>query len=114
MTFGDFDALEGPLALFIAAFLSATLLPGGSEALFLYQLHQGADATESVLVAGVGNTLGSIVTYGIGYAGNKAWHRWLRISEQQLVRAEGLFRRYGQPALLFAFLPVVEIGRAHV
>lgn len=95
-------------SLFFSALLSATLLPGGSEALLLYRLHQGADPVWLVFSATSGNLLGSLVTYAMGRAGNTALHRrWLRIDESQVLRAERWFARWGRPGLLLAWLPVV-------
>jgi membrane protein YqaA with SNARE-associated domain len=94
--------------LFLSALLSATLLPGSSEALLLYRLHEGGAALPLVLSATAGNLLGSLVTYAMGRAGNAALHRrWLRIDEKQVNRAEAWFGRWGRPALLLAWLPVV-------
>lgn len=95
-------------SLFVSALLSATLLPGGSEALLLYRLHEGGDPTTLVAVATAGNLLGSLITYAMGRAGNAALHkRWLRIDEVQVARAERWFNRWGKPSLLLAWLPVV-------
>ena len=95
-------------ALFFSALLSATLLPGGSEALLLYRLHAGGDPVVLVAIATAGNVIGSLITYAIGRLGNRAIHqRWLGISAAQIDRAEQWFSRYGTPALLFAWLPVV-------
>jgi len=95
-------------ALFFSALVSATLFPGGSEALLLYRLSEGANPYALVAIATVGNVLGSLITYGMGRLGNEAIHRkWLRISEQQTVRAERSFEKYGRPSLLLAWLPVV-------
>jgi membrane protein YqaA with SNARE-associated domain len=94
--------------LFLSALLSATLLPGSSEALLLYKLHEGSPALALVLSASTGNLLGSLITYGMGRAGNTALHRrWLRIDDAQLARAERWFARWGKPSLLLAWLPVV-------
>ena len=95
--------------LFASAFLSATLLPGSSEALLLLRLQDAPSAVPPVLVATAGNLAGSLLTYLIGLGGNRALHavRWLRIDENDLVRAERWFRRWGRPSLLFAWLPVV-------
>ena len=61
-----------------------------------------------VLIATVGNVLGSLITYAMGRLGNEAVHRrWLRISEEQTARAESWFAKFGRPALLLAWLPVV-------
>ena len=95
-------------ALFFSALVSSTLFPGGSEALLLYKLQQGGDAAVLVLVATLGNALGSLVTYAMGRAGNAAVHRrWLRMDEAQVARAERWFARFGQPSLLLAWLPIV-------
>lgn len=94
--------------LFLSALLSATLLPGSSEALLLYRLHEGTDPADAVLVATAGNLIGSLITYGLGRAGNAALHqRWLRIDERQVARAENWFNHWGKPSLLLAWLPVV-------
>jgi membrane protein YqaA with SNARE-associated domain len=95
--------------LFLSAFLSATLLPGSSEAVLMLRLSGGGDPWPPVAVATAGNLLGSLVTYGIGRAGNRAvraW-RWLGVNEAGLARAERWFGRWGRPGLLLAWLPVV-------
>jgi len=94
--------------LFVSAFLSATLLPGSSEALLLLRLGDGVDPVSLVLCATAGNLLGSLLTYAMGRGGNVLLHRrWLRIDETQVQRAEQWFGRWGLPTLLLAWLPVV-------
>ena len=94
--------------LFSSALLSATLLPGSSEALLLYLLSEGNSWLPLVMTATAGNLLGSLVTYGMGRLGNEALHRrWLRFSPAELSRAETWFGRWGRPALLLAWLPVI-------
>jgi membrane protein YqaA with SNARE-associated domain len=95
-------------SLFFSALISSTLMPGGSEALLLYRLHEGGDAIALVLIATVGNVLGSMITYGMGRVGNEAIHKkWLRMDEAKVARAEGWFAKHGQASLLFAWLPIV-------
>ena len=94
--------------LFSSALLSATLLPGSSEALLLYRLGEGAAAHVAVLTATAGNLLGSLVTYTMGRGGNSLLHRrWLRIDAHDLERAERWFNRWGIAVLLLAWLPVI-------
>jgi len=98
--------------LFLSALLSSTLLPGGSEALFLLRLHQGGDAGTLLMIATIGNVLGSLITFAIGWAGNRYLHnhtvgRWFLPNPTRLAQAERLFTRFGQPALLFAWLPLI-------
>ena len=95
-------------SLFASALLSATLLPGSSEALLLYRLGEGGGVMMPVLSATAGNLLGSLVTYVMGRAGNTLLHRrWLRVDEKDLARAEAWFKRWGLPVLLLAWLPVI-------
>ncbi len=93
--------------LFFSAFLSATLLPGSSEALLLLRIDQGGDPVDLVVIAAAGNLLGSLSTYAIGRGGNLVLQRWLRIDQGALRRAERWFQRWGAPTLLLAWLPVV-------
>jgi membrane protein YqaA with SNARE-associated domain len=97
----------GLWGLFGAAFLSATLLPGGSElaaaALALDGTH-GAAAI--VAVATLGNTLGGLTSVALG-----RWLAWrfpgtLPTRPDQR-RALAWLRRRGSPLLLLAWLPVV-------
>ncbi len=98
----------GLWALFVSAFISSTLLPGGSEAL-LYGLAQDAHYEPWVLllIASLGNTLGGMTSWLVGRV--IAWrfpsHRMLRKERYQ--RALHSVRRWGTPALIFSWLPVV-------
>jgi membrane protein YqaA with SNARE-associated domain len=84
--------------LSISSFLAATLLPGGSEAVLFGVLKAYPETLWSALgIAAIGNTLGGMVTFGMG---------WLLPQTQQLKHVEKL-RRYGTPALLFAWLPLI-------
>lgn len=93
--------------LFGSALLSSTLFPGGSEALLLYRLHQGADPLASVAAATAGNVLGSLVTYGMGRFGRRIVPHGSEKTVRRMARAERWFLRYGRPSLLLAWLPLV-------
>jgi len=86
------------LSLFFGSFFAATLLPGGSEAVLIGVL-KGYPETlwPALLIATAGNTLGGMVTFGMG---------WLLPQTQQLKHVEKL-RHYGTPALLLAWVPLI-------
>ena len=89
-------------SLFCSAFVSSTLLPGGSEALVVYGMTEYSDKLFSlVLTATIGNTLGAIVTYGIGR---------LIPNKKQDERSLGLFKKWGPITLLFSWVPIVGDG----
>jgi membrane protein YqaA with SNARE-associated domain len=93
------EAVPAGLAgLFLASFLAATLLPGGSEAVFAALLLAHPDqVVPALLLATIGNTLGGMTTYGMA--------RWL--PQNIPPEKSALVRRRGAPILLLAWLPIV-------
>jgi membrane protein YqaA with SNARE-associated domain len=91
------------VALFVVSFLAATLLPLASEVWLLALLDARPELWgPALLVATLGNTAGSLTTYGLGRLGRIAADPALLASR----RAEWL-RRRGAPVLALAWLPVV-------
>ncbi|MDH5761550.1 MAG: DedA family protein [Nitrospinota bacterium] len=98
----------GYLGLFVAAFLAATILPLSSEVVLSALLLGGWSPVALVSVATVGNVLGSLTNYALGYwAGPKVGNKWLKISEEEFVKAERRFAKYGLFSLCFAWVPVI-------
>jgi membrane protein YqaA with SNARE-associated domain len=88
----------GLAGLFLASFLSATLLPGGSEAVLfgLLRLHPEQLAS-ALILATVGNTLGGMTTYAMA-----------RLLPQKVAPAKlETLRRWGTPALILAWAPLI-------
>ena len=84
--------------LFVATFLAATLLPGGSEAaLFgVLKLDPGL-LWPALVVATIGNTLGGLTSYFIGRS----------IPQHRTLRGLERVRQHGTVILLLSWLPVV-------
>lgn len=61
----------GLLGLFCGTFLSATLIPFPSDLLVVGAYVAGFSVAPVLIIATVGNTLGGLTNYVIGYAGNK-------------------------------------------
>jgi len=95
-------------SLFLSALISSTLFPGGSEGLLLYRLQEASSNPYAlVFIATAGNVIGSIITYFMGNFGFQLSHRWFAIPEQKIQQAEKHFKRFGTPALLLAWLPII-------
>ncbi len=98
----------GHLGLLLASFLAATVLPLSSEVVLSVLLLNGLNPVILVAVATVGNVLGAFANYAIGFWGSKALaRRVLRTSEEEFVKAEQRFRKYGLVSLFFAWVPVI-------
>ena len=96
------------LGLFASAVTSATLLPGTSEILMLGLMTQGFDLWPLWLVATLGNVTGSTFNWWLGrFALRFQDRRWFPVGPDSLARAQGWYHRWGQPSLLFAWLPGV-------
>lgn len=92
----------GLAGLFLASFLAATLLPGGSEAvLFALLKLRPEQASTALLLATLGNTLGGMTTYGMARLLPERFVAGL--SPARLAQA----RRWGPVSLLLAWAPVV-------
>ena len=94
-------AEEGLGGLFLASFLSSTVLPGGSEALLwaFLRLHP-EQATAALLLSTVGNTAGGMVTWWCG----RFLPRWQKLED--LPQRERV-ARWGSPVLLMSWTPIV-------
>ena len=107
----QFTAEAGLAGLFLASFLAATLLPGGSEAvLAAVVLAHPEQATAALALATLGNTLGGMSTYALG---RLLPERVMRSGIQAdgagdtAMRQLATLRRHGAPALLLAWAPVI-------
>jgi membrane protein YqaA with SNARE-associated domain len=100
----------GVWGLFISAFISSTIAPGGSEAVLAYMVSENEiNVEELVLIATIGNTLGALTTWFIGVLAAKKFPADKLLSEKKQ-RSLALVRRWGVWALLFSWLPVVGDG----
>lgn len=98
----------GYIGLFIASFLAATILPLSSEVVLSALLLNGLSPIALVTIATTGNVLGSLTNYALGYwASLGVIRKWLNMSEDEFVRAEQRFTKYGMVSLCFAWVPII-------
>lgn len=103
----ELDESAGLWSLFISAFISSTLLPGGSEVLLLYLASQTEQSISALwFVASLGNTLGGITSLLLGW--------WLSrrfpdksLDEEKHQKALGQIRRFGSLILLLSWMPII-------
>lgn len=75
----------GYLGLFLASFLAATILPFSSEFVLSGILAAGGDPVLSLATATLGNWLGGLTSFWIGWIGKFEWiEKYLRIPQCKL------------------------------
>ncbi len=93
--------------LFLSAFISSTIAPGGSEAVLAYLASTGNYRIENLLLAAtVGNTLGAMTTWGLGMLAAKKFPVSTLLSADKQ-KALDVVKTRGLWALFFSWLPVV-------
>lgn len=97
----------GYIGLFIAAFLSATILPMASEGVLLILLYQGYDPIGCLFIATIGNSLGGITNYWIGILGNPLWLKRFGLKENRLISFEKRIQKYGYWLAFFSWVPFI-------
>ena len=95
------------LILFLSAFISATLFPLGSESLLIYDIKEGYNIYFLVIVATIGNSLGSLLNYFLGLKGEEYLVEKKLINEKVILKSKSYFDKYGSISLLFSWLPII-------
>ena len=97
------------LSLFIISFLAATILPFSSELTLA-----GLVATSNydnlllLIVASLGNVLGSVVNWILGfYSRNLSKKRWFPFKDKQIKKSSKWFNKFGKWSLLFVWIPII-------
>ncbi len=102
-------AFASYLALFLAAFLAATIVPAQSEAVLVGLILAGdRSLILLLLVATTGNVLGSVVNWLLGRFIERFRDRpWFPVSRARLAQAEAWYRRFGIWSLLLSWVPII-------
>lgn len=105
---GSVEDLFSLAGLFAIAFVAATILPAQSEAALVALLALGQQSPAMlVVVATIGNVLGSVTNWLLGrWIEHYRDRRWFPVSEQALDRATGWYQRWGRWSLLLSWAPL--------
>jgi membrane protein YqaA with SNARE-associated domain len=98
--------MTGLFWMFLVALVAASPVPLPSEPVFLGLLAAGSAPLALMVVATLGNVLGSCVTFALGrWAQHFQDRRWFPARPAQMARAAAWFNRWGRWSLLLTFLP---------
>ncbi len=92
--------------LFMWSFLAATVLPLSSEIPLVAYVKSYGQVAVPVIVATIGNYLGSCTTYWLARKGASAFGKTSELQESDTKSAR-LLRRFGQPVLLLSWVPII-------
>lgn len=98
----------GYLGLFLGTLLAATILPFSSEIILTGLLIAGYDPWVCFIVATLGNSLGSVITYFMGrlIPYEKALRK-LKIKEERINQSGNFINKYGVWTALFSWVPLI-------
>ncbi len=102
----DWVQAYGAVGLCLAAFVGATLVPVSSEAAFVAAVAAGLAPSTALVWASLGNTLGCLVNYAMGRLARDRVGDRLQASRGGRAALRWT-ERWGVPALLLSWLPVV-------
>lgn len=98
----------GYLGLFLASFLAATVLPFSSEALLSAMLYFKYHAGLCLLVATLGNFLGGMSSYYLGYMGQHVWiEKYLKLELSKIEKVQQKITGKASWISFFCWLPVI-------
>lgn len=94
--------------MFLVAFLAATVLPFSSDVVLSAMLVGGYEPYQLVIVAAIGNWLGGMVSYYMGYLGKWEWiEKYLGVRKSKIERYQQFVDRYGSYFGLLTWLPFI-------
>lgn len=96
----------GLLGVFIMSFLAATIVPIGSETVVSAVLLSGIDFWLVVTVATLGNTIGGMTGYYLGFLGKWEWlEKYFKIKREKVERFKERIQKHGSWLAMLCWVP---------
>lgn len=96
------------LGLFVSSFISATIVPFSSEATLSFLYTKGYDPFNLVLVASIGNTLGGMTGYYLGYFIKWKWlTKYFGIGQKTIEKQQTIIKKYGYGLAFLTWMPLI-------
>lgn len=98
----------GYWGLFLGSFAAATVLPFSSDVLIIGLLAAGGDPFLCFLYATVGNWLGGLTSFGLGWLGKTEWlEKWFRVKPESIEKQRRLVDKWGPVLAVLSWVPFV-------
>ena len=98
----------GLMAVGLMAFAAATILPFSSEiSFFTYLIHYPENLWLLILVASIGNTVGGVVSWQIGFWAKEAKNTLSESKISKIGSISAYLHKFGAKSLLFSWVPII-------
>lgn len=98
----------GLWGLFLGTFLAATVVPFSSDVLYIAVLKMTSDPWACLLVGTLGNWLGSLTSFAIGWLGKWEWiEKWFKVDRAKLEKQKAHIDKYGVWLALLSWIPFI-------
>lgn len=100
----------GYWGLFVGTFLAGTVIPMSSDVLLNGAFMLGNNPWVCLIVGTIGNCLGLMTTYSLGWLGKWEWlERWFNVRREKLEKQKKLVNKYGVWIAFFPWIPVIGV-----
>ena len=94
--------------MFVSALLAATILPFSSDVVLMGLVAAGCSPVSIVVVATLGNWVGGLISYGMGWLGKLEWlEKYFRVNHESIVRQKARVDRWGPLLAITSWVPFV-------
>jgi membrane protein YqaA with SNARE-associated domain len=93
--------------MFLAGLLAGTVVPFSSEVVLLALLAIGIDPLSLLIAGTIGNWIGGMTTYWIGWLGKTKWlEKYFGVSHQKLLNFENRLNKWGAYWAILSWVPI--------
>lgn len=98
----------GHLGMFLSAFVAGSILPFSSEAVLCALFSAGFGFVQLIILATLGNSLGGMLGYYLGYIAKLEWiNKYLKIEMDSINKWKVKIENYGSYLAFLCWLPIV-------
>lgn len=98
----------GYAGLFLGSMIASTIIPFSADFVLVGMLAAGSNVVLTVVLASLGNWVGGLISYWMGYAGKWHWmEKWFHVKPETLAKQKAKVDKYGSWLALFSWLPFV-------
>jgi len=96
----------GYVGLFIGCCLAGSFIPVSSDVFLIGMLLAGGNAWACLIIGTIGYWIGSMTSYGIGWAGKLEWLERFKVKKEKIEHQKKNIDKYGVWIALFAWIPI--------